>query len=1504
STFGGREHFFGAIDEVRVYNQFLDANEIEAIYNSEKPAGGASQVGYFPWSVDANDYSGNAYNGTLLGGASVSGTLMTGFNAEDAATVPAEMMHGLGDFTVTTYVNFSQLNTGGGFPNNTYLSGANSSTDNALDLFYDKNFNSWRIGLNGVFTDGQFFDDQVFENTWYHVAYSRLGGEVTVYVDGNPRGTVFVNDQLLNIETGGLIFGQEQDNVGGGFQADQSLNGQLSETRIFSSALSQAEVQQLAVQDAPVPPLAVSNVQAKVFGPTAVNLSWTDNSDNESGFDIQVNVGGSQFAYMEVPANSNVIFISGLETGLQYEFIVIAKNGFGTNVTPESLTYATPIQLITPIVTVEPVAFSLDDAITITAYPDRMYPVGDLVNEDRIYMHSGLVLAGNENQGGWTAAPGDFWGTDSGIGEMTRNPDGSFSITIQDPRSYYGAVDTLDYAQIGLLFRNVEGSRIGLSGYNPTAGTQDIFIDLFDSEDIQKPEGRFATFNGVDYLDLSLNTEAATPTVFTSPTTFTIEGWINLTSLPESAGASLFGRISNSKDVVDLEIYHNSGTSYSLDFGIGEASGAGIINWYTYELPQPEQLVGNWNHVAAVYDNGAIRVYLNGDLVREGSASPLVGVGLGTDDLIYAGAGLNGKIDELRFWNQAQSASEIRSKIGVTLSGNDSGLAGHWPMDDLFNDGDGLGAYTPDLTSNGNKLYTTGEQVVFNALPDIIGEVTAANGTGIYDGAEFLIGNTNNVEYRITNNVDADTTASGTLTTLFYLSTDFVLDGLDQLIGSDQQTLNNLVQGQSTSFNALVDIPGGINPGNYVLLIAADAYNEIDEVDDNNLFGYNITLIDLQPYVINSVTLQEATAESLTFNWSYNNPSDNSGVSYEWQLISGDFTTIIATGSTNETTATVSGLAYNTTYNFSVKALASGDSRQSLFETIQVMTLNDEEDPIVINISANENTDPAVEQTATIFASDEISGVSRVEISTRNSSTSDFELKGNAVEVNVNGTTKEYTYTIPADDIPVGSLAVQIQAIAYDNAGRMSNPVTKNISINQQSTTDIVDIDNPDIEAGGTGITDYTIFAFPYKAKSLRSIITADQVRENWVIEEWTGFTYNDYPNDLEYGKGYWIIVNDASILPINFSGVESAPITGDQGYEIELNANWTLIGNPSTVGSLNWGTVLQHNVDRGFITSTNSVDQLYVYTGTGSTNGYTTTNSLRTYQGAFVKNETGSPLTLEIPINAIQGARVEQAIAAPRDYMQPEGGWEIVMDMNAENKVVYGISGFGMHPSAVNGKDNWDMSTPILFNEYLKAEFTEHELEGKAVARSIHAPAFNDVWTTEISTHLPKGTVVRIDFNGNPLLKEGQELVMFDPQTGMTQRVDENASYSFTYEENYKLTFVLGDHVFIDEQTQINKVFVNQLYPNPSQGEFMLSVAVPTEFMKYELRVKVTDLAGRTLHQVPFVPGSSGLQHVNLDVRALGLQSGLYLFEIEVRDIENAANNYKITKKGYLINR
>jgi len=110
---------------------------------------------------------------------------------------------------------------------------------------------------------------------------------------------------------------------------------------------------------------------------------------------------------------------------------------------------------------------------------------------------------------------------------------------------------------------------------------------------------------------------------------------------------------------------------------------------------------GTWYHAAVTWGAGGMKMYVNGVLQASTNANTSAIVSAGNNFLIGKRYGttsdyFGGQIDEVRVWNAARTADQIRADMNKTLAGNESGLVAYYRFDHVS------GSTLADHTANHN----------------------------------------------------------------------------------------------------------------------------------------------------------------------------------------------------------------------------------------------------------------------------------------------------------------------------------------------------------------------------------------------------------------------------------------------------------------------------------------------------------------------------------------------------------------------------------------------------------------------------------------------------------------------------------------------------------------------------------------------------------------------------------------------------------------------------------
>jgi len=202
------------------------------------------------------------------------------------------------------------------------------------------------------------------------------------------------------------------------------------------------------------------------------------------------------------------------------------------------LLFILPILAISQV-TITPAAFDVNQSIIITV--DTKSTATDcnkFSNPTKVYMHSGI---GNDADP-WSKTIGN-WGKDDGVGLMSSNGDGTWSITIT-PKTYYGLTDTqaANATKMGMVFRN-------------ETGTQEF-----------KDNGCKDFFFNVGSFQLNLIAPAQNLTILSSGASLTIEASTTLDSdfILKANGATL-NTATNSTTFSFIHTNITENTTYSLE---------------------------------------------------------------------------------------------------------------------------------------------------------------------------------------------------------------------------------------------------------------------------------------------------------------------------------------------------------------------------------------------------------------------------------------------------------------------------------------------------------------------------------------------------------------------------------------------------------------------------------------------------------------------------------------------------------------------------------------------------------------------------------------------------------------------------------------------------------------------------------------------------------------------------------------------------------------------------
>ncbi|KRX01559.1 Insulin-like growth factor binding protein, N-terminal [Pseudocohnilembus persalinus] len=82
-------------------------------------------------------------------------------------------------------------------------------------------------------------------NQWHHLTVTLYYSQINLYLDGLLYYSKYIDQYQYRMYANAIIVGQEQDDIGGGFESNEAWDGKISDIRIFNTALNAQEVKML-----------------------------------------------------------------------------------------------------------------------------------------------------------------------------------------------------------------------------------------------------------------------------------------------------------------------------------------------------------------------------------------------------------------------------------------------------------------------------------------------------------------------------------------------------------------------------------------------------------------------------------------------------------------------------------------------------------------------------------------------------------------------------------------------------------------------------------------------------------------------------------------------------------------------------------------------------------------------------------------------------------------------------------------------------------------------------------------------------------------------------------------------------------------------------------------------------------------------------------------------------------------------------------------------------------
>ena len=710
--------FDGVIDDVKIYNYARSADEIRLDYNagyaakfgglgvvdcSKDPASCMSKglVGY--WGFDEGEGS-TAYNaadtGTVNDGTITGAKYVTGkkggalnFDGNDRIDCGSDDSLDYTEFTTEAWFKISAFSAHGGIV-------ARSRPNSIRTHSSDGDLYTYIYHTNDIYS-ANAWDTNLQLDKWYHVAFMFKKPTISLYIDGVLFDTVAFDYDLMQ------TFGSVEIGELWGYY----FHGQIDEVKIYDRALSAEEVRHHYNRGAPVAHWSFDEGQG--------TTTWdgTDNDNDGTLSDGSCQPGTSTCPSWVSGKHGSALSFDGsndyVEVASQFSYDVYTFTfWFKSN---EATPAANP-RFITPTDT-HWVIWDRGDGV-------GFYNTNALANEPRQGIWEFYTVVFNRaNSYAWAYRNGVLEGEDSvgrssptgnwiiGHNENTGNILDTINGSIDDVRIYNYARSAdeirLDYnagyaAKFGGLSVSDTDRQCsvdpascmskGLVGYwgfdegeGATAynaadtGSVNDGTLTNDPKWTQGKKGGALSFDGEnDYVEVADNDS------LDITNKITMEAWVNVIDpsvesvIVQKHNSTGYAHSNYAMEIRSnqLRVWFGDGTNYRIYSGGSPATG--------------------WIHVVGVISSANdIKGYINGIEVSgsySGSATTITAnnqiLKIGLKTISYGG--FNGEIDEVRIYDRALSAEEVRHHY------NRGAPVAHWSFDE------GQGTTTWDGTENNN----------------------------------------------------------------------------------------------------------------------------------------------------------------------------------------------------------------------------------------------------------------------------------------------------------------------------------------------------------------------------------------------------------------------------------------------------------------------------------------------------------------------------------------------------------------------------------------------------------------------------------------------------------------------------------------------------------------------------------------------------------------------------------------------------------------------------------
>ncbi|WP_028471375.1 DUF6701 domain-containing protein [Neptunomonas japonica] len=228
------------IDDINIRYQPACEPEVQAAWYFDE----------YSWAAVADevlDSGDNGYHGTAgkpitnsTDGVVCSAADLREDGVSDYVSLNGSALNGLDDFSISVWGKLDSTRGGA----QALFAAASSSHINGV-LMYFNSVSSLQLYFRNAIV-ATYSLPAINDDLWHHYVWTRSEGKHCLFMDGVSKGCqTDTYTGAISVSSNGLIVGQEQDSVGGGFAAYQDWEGLVDELMVFGGELSALSVRSI-----------------------------------------------------------------------------------------------------------------------------------------------------------------------------------------------------------------------------------------------------------------------------------------------------------------------------------------------------------------------------------------------------------------------------------------------------------------------------------------------------------------------------------------------------------------------------------------------------------------------------------------------------------------------------------------------------------------------------------------------------------------------------------------------------------------------------------------------------------------------------------------------------------------------------------------------------------------------------------------------------------------------------------------------------------------------------------------------------------------------------------------------------------------------------------------------------------------------------------------------------------------------------------------------------------